>query len=844
MSDVRSPNSGSTRSRLWRRILVWMLVLVGMLVMGTGLAIWLIVDHFEAKLPKVEQLKHAYRPPQVTRILARDGTVLAELFTERRTVVAFGTVPSHTKLAFLAAEDARFYEHEGLNYLGMLRALVANLRAGHTVQGGSTITQQVVKNVLLASERTYSRKIQETILARRLEQSLSKDEIFGLYLNHIYLGHGRYGIEEAARVYFGKHATELDLAESATLAGIVASPERFSPRRDANRALERRRFVLGQMRQKRFISTQLEQQAAVEPLRLAPMAEEESDLAPEAVAIAKQVLERVAPGQASRGGFVITTTIDPTLQAAARRAVRENLQAYAKKHHLMAPYTAKSGQMWGPISTNSPRRYHASVGVVTATDDSEGTLEVRVGSITGQVRLTHEPWLNSKNLPATKFAPVGARLRVVIDGELDVPKPEMRLDPVPQSALVAIDVRTRQVLALVGSREAIAGGLDRATQARRQPGSAFKPFVYSQALSSRKFTAASMLTVPASANRPEPSQMSLRDGLANSENSVAIQVLEAVGAPNVTSFAHACGIQSKLSPTPSLALGAYEVTPLEITNAYATFASGGVSSPPVIVTRIVGPDGSELPVPRGGETKPVMPAEDAYLITSLMRSVVERGTAQRARRLARAVVGKTGTTNQAKDTWFVGYSPEIVAGVWVGFDDALSLGNSETGANTALPAWVEFMKAALAGRPATEFARPTGIQVERIDPVSGLLAVDEQNNAIEEEFLPGTAPTERAPADAGAPPPVENPTPDLDESTADGADSDSSSATNGANVGVESGVEPGAETRPAPPPVDAARGASPASPSPSVPPESAVMPPAARGATPAPPSPGAAPGSP
>jgi len=739
--------------RRWRlrRIVMWTLMAMLVVCLGAAISVWLVVDHFEARLPNVDQLRHSYRPPQVTRILARDGTLLQEVFTERRTVVAFSSIPSHTKLAFLAAEDARFYEHEGLNYFGMLRALLVNLRAGHTVQGGSTITQQVVKNVLLASERTYTRKIQETILARRLEQSLAKDEILALYLNHIYLGHGRYGIEEAARVYFGKHAAELDLAESATLAGIVASPERFSPRRDQRRAIERRRFVLGQMREKRFISVELEQQAVSEPLRLAPMAEEESDLAPEAVAIAKQVLERAAPGQASRGGFIITTTIDPVIQSAARRAVRDNLRDYAKRYRLDAPYTAKSGQLWGPSSTGVPRRYHAAVGEVQSVNDAEGTIGVRVGGIVGQVRLARESWLNPKNLPPSKFAALGARVRVVIDGELEVPKPEMRFESVPQSALVAIDVRTRQVLALVGSREAVAGGLDRATQARRQPGSSFKPFVYSQAIASQKFTAASLLTIPATTKRPEPMQLSVREGLARSENSVATQLLEAVGASNVVALAHACGIESKLAPTPSLALGAYEVTPLEITNAYATFASGGVAAPPVLVTRIVGPNGREVQVPKGTEPTQVLSPEVAYLATSLMRGVVEHGTAQRAKRLGRPVVGKTGTTNQAKDTWFVGYSPEVVAGVWVGFDDAVSLGANETGGNTALPAWVEFMKSALAGRPTTDFARPAGIAVERIDPQTGLLALVDQGNAIDEEFLPGTAPTERTNPDAGAP---------------------------------------------------------------------------------------------
>ncbi|HEY5955666.1 MAG TPA: penicillin-binding transpeptidase domain-containing protein, partial [Polyangiaceae bacterium] len=384
-------------------------------------------------------------------------------------------------------------------------------------------------------------------------------------------------------------------------------------------------------------------------------------------------------------------------------------------------------------------------------DDAAGTIDVRVANTVGQVRLSRETLLNPKNLQPSNFAAVGARLRVAVEGELEAPKPEMRLDPVPQSALVAIDVRTREVLALVGSRDALAGGLDRATRARRQPGSSFKPFVYEQALASKRFTPASILTVPPTGSRTEPLQLSLRQALAQSENAVAIQLLDNVGAAKVVSFAHDCGIESTLAPTASLALGAYEVTPLEITNAYATFASGGSVAPPVIITRIVGPDGKDLPVPRGNEPKAVMSAEEAYLITSLMRSVVERGTAQRAKRVGRPVVGKTGTTNQAKDTWFVGFSPEIVTGVWVGFDEALSLGNNETGANTALPAWVDFMKVALSGRPVTDFARPPGIQVERIDPLTGLLAFDDQPNAIDEEFLPGTAPTERTTVDAGVP---------------------------------------------------------------------------------------------
>ena len=250
--------------------------------------------------------------------------------------------------------------------------------------------------------------------------------------------------------------------------------------------------------------------------------------------------------------------------------------------------------------------------------------------------------------------------------------------------------------------------------------------------------------------------MTMRDAIARSENSVAQQLLDAVGAPNVVSWAKQLGIESPLQPTASLALGAYEVSPLEITNAYATFASGGTLASPLLVTRIVGPDGREVSVPQAIPPRSVMAEDEAYLITSLMRSVVEKGTAQRAKRLGRPVVGKTGTTNQAKDTWFVGYSPEIATGVWVGYDDPIGLGDSETGGGTALPAWVSFMKVALAGRPVVGFPRPTNIEVARIDPVSGLLALDEQEDAIEEDFLAGTAPTERVTPDAGAPTDVDS----------------------------------------------------------------------------------------
>lgn len=747
------------------RILKWTGIGLGACLAALSITVVLVIRHFENGLPDVQSLEKNYAPPQVTRILARDGSLLASLFIERRTVIPFSEIPEHVKLSFLAAEDASFYEHRGLNYLGMLRALWVNLRAGRTKQGASTITQQVIKNVLLDPERSYKRKIRETILARRLEQSLTKDQIFSLYLNHIYLGHGRYGIEEAARYYFGKKARELDLAEAATLAGLVAAPERFSPRHDAARSLGRRKYVLSQMLQKGFVVRDLWSAADEAPLRLAPASEGESELVPEVVAQVKKILEDAAGPKARLGGFVVHTSLDRELQAAARTAMRDALDAFAKRQKLVPPFTLPARRAWGPLNTSDVAVNHAGHGTVTRVDDARGVIEVDVHGLACEVVLGKEERFNREHLPPSRFTEVGAGLRVLYESEgRGGEKAACRLALGPEGALVAIDVRTREIRALVGSYEAVMGGLDRATRARRQPGSSFKPFLYSYALHSRRFTPASVLALPAKAapgadaGAPDPFAtrlLSVRQAIAQSDNDAAELLLREVGAPNVVAWANALGIESELKPTPSLALGAYEVTPLEMANAYATFASGGELEPARLVLRIQGPGGVDVPLPPQPPRRRVMSVEEAYLTTSLMRGVVEFGTAARAKTLGRPLAGKTGTTNKAKDAWFVGYSTELVASVWIGYDDPLPLGWGESGAVTALPAWISFMKVAHTGRPVTDFPRPSGVVVASVDPATGLLPYPGQTDAIEEEFLDGTVPTETAAADAGAPEPVD-----------------------------------------------------------------------------------------
>ncbi|MEO7113582.1 MAG: PBP1A family penicillin-binding protein [Polyangiaceae bacterium] len=773
------------------RMLIWLKRLaIASSVAGAVAVITLLfyVRGLEADLPSIAQLQGNYHPPQVTRILARDGSLLAEAFTERRTVVPLSELPPHVKLAVLAAEDANFYEHEGLNYWGIARAMLVNLRAGHTRQGGSTITQQVVKNLLLDSERTYKRKIREALLARRIEQELCpectpeqrKDKILELYLNHIYFGHGRYGIEEAARDNFGKSAKDLSIAEAAMLAGLPAGPELFSPRKDQKKALTRRAFVLGQMHEKGFLTDAQYDAAMKEPLVVAPEIEANSQLAPEAVEQARRLLQKIDPVGAARGGYTITTTIDPKLEAAAREALRADLDAYDKRHSLLGPLKVptvaekKSKKTAAAIPLSKDNRpfegtpafegHKVYVGLISGADDGKGTLDIQVGTVSGVVKMSDADRYNPQHLAASAFAPVGARMRV----SLLTPVPEnaanakipMRVESGPEGALVAIDARSREILALVGSYESLTGGLDRATQSKRQPGSTFKPIVYSYAIHSRRFTAASLIDVtPGTFGNYHPSNyegwkgtdaLRLREVLANSVNIGAVRVLNDVGPANVVDWGHALGIESTLKPDLSLALGSYEVTPLELAGAYTTFAAGGEYATPILVLKIVGPDGKEVPIPAPPPSHRVLDESEAYVITNMMTSVIDHGTGVRAKELKRPLAGKTGTSNQSKDAWFAGFSTEIAAVVWVGYDDGRPLGGREEGASAALPAWIDFMRAAHEKKPPSDFPRPAGVTTVSIDVRTGKLPFDGDTNVMDEVFLAGTEPTDTSDVDAGA----------------------------------------------------------------------------------------------
>lgn len=558
------------------------------------------------------------------------------------------------------------------------------------------------------------------------------------------------------------------------LAGLPAGPEHLNPRHDLNKALARRAFVLGQMEQKGFLDHARAEAARGEPVRLAPVVEAQSQLAPEVVEIVRRTLRETAGEGFSRGGYTVHTTIDAKLQAAARKAVRDNLQALDKRTKSQGPFKAppepKKGQRAPSVrpedkpfeGTPKANELHRTyVGLVTGTHDETGVIDVGVGDVEGALKMSDLARYNPKNLPASAFAEIGARVRVTFlgplpDGERRARVP-LRLEAGAESALVALDPKTRDVLALIGSYEAAQGALDRATQAKRQPGSTFKAVVYGYALSQRKITAASLFDAAPGGGRnaddaPMTQPLRLREAIAKSVNPVAQRVLLDVGPQPIVKFAEQLGVRSKLGADLSLALGSYEVTPMEMADVYATYAAGGAHEAPRIITKIVGPDGADVKLPERKPREQVVDEQTAYLMTSLLGSVIDHGTATKARELGRPAAGKTGTTNQAKDAWFVGYTPSIACAVWTGYDEPRPLGGGkEAGATAALPAWLGFMKAAHEGKPVVDFARPPGLVTIKIDPATGKRAWEGQEGALDEVFVPGTEPADTAEPDAGAP---------------------------------------------------------------------------------------------
>lgn len=756
-SQKEKKNKGKAKKKakkkrsLLRRIALGVVTVTAVLALlgsaTVGGALW----YYSQELPDIGNVREDYRPPQITRIETSDGVLIGELFEERRTVVPFERMPRVLVNAVLAAEDADFYEHEGLDYPGMLRALFINLRERRIVQGASTITQLVVQTFFMGRERTYERKIRELLLARRLEQHLTKDEILFLLLNQIDFGHARYGVQEASQFYFGCDVEEINLAQAALLAGLPRGPTLYSPRRNPSRARARRNWVLQQMEVKGLASPEDIEAARASGLQLAPR-EEVNALAPEVIERVEREFDALVGEEEARlGGYVVRTTIDSELQKQARRAVQEGLIALDGRHDYRGPLKSRRGKVHrGRI--NVGRTY---IGRVVGFDDDAGTVAVELGDERGVIRLDRETRYNPDGLQPSSFAEEGAHVRVSLAREASGDNlARLRLQLGPQAALAALEPGTGNIRALIGGYSMRRGDFNRASQARRQPGSSFKPFVYSLALNSGDYTPATLI-----ADAPEvyeqwrprnfeewayEGHVRLRPGLAKSINMVAVRLIRDLGPENVVAYARQLGIESPLDPTPTLALGASAVTPLEMAEAYAVFSSGGIHAEPRLIEEIRRPGGGTIDLGSPEPQRVLEPAQ-AYLISSMLRSVVREGTGSDARHLGDDIGGKTGTSNEAQDAWFVGFASSVLAcSVWVGFDEPRPLGRRESGSRAALPIWVEFMTAALQELDRPSIVRPEGIVTAQIDPESGLLAYENQENAVEEEFLEDTVPTEQA----------------------------------------------------------------------------------------------------
>jgi penicillin-binding protein 1A len=724
-----------------------------MVLLSGAAALGLVYWELTTTLPPVQKLAQ-YHPPVATQVLADDGTVVGEFYFEKRYLVPIQQIPAVVRNAFIAAEDDAFYEHGGINPLSIVRAVINDLVAGGKVQGGSTITQQVVKSLLLTPQKSYERKLKEMVLAMRLEGQLSKDEILGLYLNHIYLGSGAYGVAAAAAEYFGKNVGELTLAEAALLAGLPQAPSRYSPFNHWPRAKARQRYVLERMAEVRFITSAQAAAAAREPLALASR-KGSYIAAPYYVEHVRRLLEEKYGETALYAlGLRVQTALNLPMQAAADAALREGLNELAAREHY-AGAVRHLVPAEKEVFLRSQRQAMAGRGLqhgqtyeAVVTGSGHGVARVQLGPFHGTLRSS-----NQRDGASTETYHSGDVVRVRLaestgtDSTYEFVRDE---EPTVQGGFVALDPRTGAVKALIGGYDFDNSQFNRAVQGARQPGSAFKPLIYAAALD-RNFTPASIIVdepisfqdhnavwTPHNYEEKYFGPTTLREALTFSRNVVTVKLATRVGIKYVVKYIRQLGIRSPLAPNLSLALGSSEVSLLDLAVAYGIFANQGQRVEPRFIIRVTDSQGNVIDenVP---QKEQVISPETAYLITSMLQSVIDHGTGRRAKALGRPAAGKTGTTNDMDDAWFLGYTPQLLAGLWMGFDEKCTLGKGETGGRVAAPIWERFMERALEGAPILDFPVPAGISFAWINPHTGQ-RVAPGSGGLLECFRRGTEP--------------------------------------------------------------------------------------------------------
>lgn len=766
---------------------------------------WYLTD-LSKSLPDYEVL-NAYEPPVTTRIHSGDGSLMAEYARERRLYLPIQAVPDTITAAFISAEDKNFYKHGGIDPTGILRAVVTNVKnygSGRRAIGASTITQQVAKNFLLTNERSLDRKIKEALLSMRIESAYSKDRILELYLNEIYLGLGAYGVAGASLTYFDKSVHEVELHQAAYLAALPKAPSNYHPFRDTERALTRRNWVLDRMVENGYATREEAEQAKKKGLDVKPRRGSSYLVASEYFSeeVRREVVDRYGEDALYEGGLSIRTTLDPELQLKARKALHDGLLKFDLQRGFRGPIeNIELGDDWGvalkdikPLSDVPEWQ----VAVVIGVDAKTATIGVKPGKqVSGKQK--DQRRVASIALGDMKWAlrvRIGEERRTAkgVNGVLNVgdviyvePKGEdpasttsfkLRQIPKVSGALVAMDPHTGRVLAMAGGFSFSASQFNRATQAYRQPGSSFKPFVYAAALDNGYTPSSVVLDGPIKVDQGgtlgiwEPKNYggkfagpsTLRLGIEKSRNLMTVRLAKDMGMPLVAQYAERFGIYDKMLPVLSMSLGSGETTVMRMAAAYSVLANGGKAIKPSLIDRIQDRYGKTIfkheericndcsaqswqnqdePVLED-DREQVLDPMTAYQMTSLMEGVVENGTAPVVQELGVPVAGKTGTTNEEKDAWFVGYTPDLVTGVYIGYDNPKPMGKGNTGGGLAAPIFTNFMKDALREKPKVEFRVPRGIKLIPINRKTGLLASAEgAKGVILEAFKPGTAPPDR-----------------------------------------------------------------------------------------------------
>ena len=819
------------------RILKYLFVLVVFGVVAGGLTAFLVFQHYAAEVPEVTELAN-YDPPRVTRVHAGDGRLLAEFAVENRVFVPIQGIPLHVREAFISAEDKTFYSHFGIDIPGIFQAAITNLKAkltgsGARPVGASTITQQVAKNFLLTNELSLERKLKEMILALRIEEVYDKDRILELYLNEIYLGHGSYGVASAALNYFNKSLDELTVAEAAFLAALPKAPNNYDPVRKHEAALDRRAWVLNRMLEDGKITDEEYEAALAEPLVIHPRETLEAVTADYfAEEVRRELAERFGEDALYKGGLSVRTSLDPRLQEIATRVMHDGMVAYDRRHGWRGPLShVELAEDWATQLTELPPNTDLWVWDRAIVLGFEGT-DTLIGFADGQkarIPFAEVEWARP-NLPNQEVGPAPSKPEDVLaigdviaveavvleeeeaaeaseeaateavetveiaseteaaDAEELVAAAEAPVEPAPRAefyalrqvpevsgAIIAMDPHTGRVLAMSGGWSFETSEFNRATQALRQPGSAFKPFVYMTALENGYTPATIILDAPIVIDqgpglplwKPEnysqqfygPSTMRL--GIEKSRNLMTVRLAQAVGMEKVVDLVRRFGVIDNLPPLLSMALGAGETTPLKLTTGYAMIVNGGKHIEASFIDRVQDRRGvtifrqddrpcdgcaettyeGELPPVPPDTREPVTDPGTAYQMVSMLEGVVQRGTGARASAVGKPLAGKTGTTNESFDAWFIGFSPDLICGVYIGFDQPKTLGAKEQGASAAVPIFTAFMTEALADTPAIPFRIPPGIKLVRVDAATGQRATSATETVIFEAFKEGTEPT-------------------------------------------------------------------------------------------------------